>query len=49
MIKKAGATGITSVGVSEICESQRLSALEALLDIEITIEGIFNFHFFSYS
>jgi len=26
-----------------------LSALEALLDIEITIDGIFNFHFFSYS
>jgi len=26
-----------------------LSALEALLDIEITIEGIFYFPFFSYS
>jgi hypothetical protein len=49
MIKKAGVTGTTSAGVSEICESQRLSALETLLDIEIIVGGIFNFHFFSYS
>jgi hypothetical protein len=45
----AGATGITSVGASAICASQRLSALEVLLDIEITVAGIFYFPFFSYS
>jgi hypothetical protein len=49
MIKKAGATGTTYVGVSEIYESQRLSGLEMLLDTEILVGRIFNSHFFSYS
>jgi hypothetical protein len=49
MMLKPVAIGTTSVGVSEISESQRLSALEALLDTEIFAIGIFKFPFFSYS
>jgi hypothetical protein len=42
MIKVGGGIGITSVGVSEICENQRLSAHVMLLDTEMAGGEIFN-------
>ena len=42
MIRVGAGTGITSVGVSEIYENQRLSAHVMLLDIEMIRQEIFN-------